>query len=203
MTLLLTFSGISLACAVGLPLALARLYGGRILAGIARVYIDVMRGIPLLLVLFFLYYGLPSAGVELSAFQAGFLGLGLNFGAYMAEVFRAGVQSIDKGQILASKALGMRPTQYMRKVVLPQAFRTIYPALANYLLVMLKDSSLVAVISLQELLLSGQLVVNSTFKAIEVYIVIGAIYLVMTHGLALIMARGERGLRIPGMAGAK
>ena len=132
------------------------------------------------------------------AFVAGVLGLSLNFGAYLAELFRAGIQSVDQGQRQAARSLGMGGILVFYLVVMPQALRNIFPALGNYALVLVKDSSLVAVISVLELMRAGELLASSTFRALEVYTLVGALYLLICFVLSRGFLAAERRLAIPG-----
>lgn len=192
----------AVACAgavmVGLLVCAGRLARNPILVRVTRGYIALLRGTPLLLQLFYIYYALPEVGIVLPAFLAGVIGLSLNFGAYLAELFRAGVQSVNSGQMEAATALGLRRLAVFRLVIAPQALRTILPALGNYALVLMKDSSLVAVLSVLELMRSGELLANATFKALPVYTMVGAIYFLMCFVVARLFERSERLLAIPG-----
>lgn len=191
-----------LAVIIGLFVCICRMSPNRVISKIASGYIDLIRGTPLLLQLFYIYYALPDIGIVLPAFVAGVLGLSLNFGAYLAELFRSGIQSIESGQSDAGQALGLSKWQRMRYVILPQALRNIYPALGNYALVLIKDSSLVAVISVLELMRAGELLASATFETMKVYTLVALIYLVISYVVAKMFARGENALAVPGMWGA-
>jgi len=169
------------------------------LSHLATGYIEIIRGTPLLLQLFYIYYALPDVGIRLPAFSAGVAGLSMNFGAYLAELFRAGIQSVDFGQREAARSLGLRPAQAMRHIVLPQAVRVIFPALGNYALVLVKESSLVAVLSVRELMRAGELLASSTFQTMKIFTLVGAIYLVMSYALSLTFRGVEKKLRLPGL----
>ncbi len=199
MTMALTVVAFVVAIAIALVVCMCRLSGIRALAAPARVYIEVIRGTPLLLQLFYIYYALPDVGIRLPAFEAGVAGLSINFGAYLAELFRAGIQSIDNGQTQAARSLGLRPAQVMRFVVLPQALRVIFPALGNYALVLVKESSLVAVLSVRELMRAGELLASSTFQTMKVFTLVGALYLIVSYALSLTFSQVEKKLRIPGV----
>ncbi|SMG61026.1 amino acid ABC transporter permease [Paraburkholderia susongensis] len=187
-----------LSVALGIVVCLCRISSRPALRSAAKVYIDVIRGTPLLVQLFFIYYGLPELGLVMPGFAAGVLGLVLNFGAYLAELFRGGIQSVDNGQFEASRALGMTAAQRMRVIVMPQALRTIFPALGNYALVLVKDTSLVAVLSVYELMRAGQMLAGATFQALLVYSLVGAIYFVLCSVLSFFFRRAEKTLTIPG-----
>jgi polar amino acid transport system permease protein len=197
-TLGLYFSSGFLAVGLGLVTCYARLSDIGWLRGIAKTYIEIIRGTPLLVQLFFIYYGLAEIGIVMSGFVAGTLGLSLNFGAYLAELFRGGVQSVDSGQHEASRALGLSTLQRLRVIIVPQAARAIFPALGNYALVLIKETSLVAVISVSELMRSGEMLAAATFKSLLVYTLVGAIYFVMCSVIAYSFRRGEAILTVPG-----
>jgi len=197
-TLALSFVSAGGAVLVGLVVCAGKMSRSPLASRPARVYIEIIRGTPLLLQLFYLYYALPEIGVVMPAFLAGVLGLSLNFGAYLAELFRAGVQSVDEGQTQAARALGMRRFLVFRLVVMPQALRNIFPALGNYALVLVKDSSLVAVLSVVELMRAGELLASATFKALLVYTLVGASYFVICFALSRLFVWGEARLAIPG-----
>jgi polar amino acid transport system substrate-binding protein len=195
-TLLVSLLAMSLAVPLGLMVALGRLHGGRIVRGAAHAYVEVFRGTPVLLQLFLLYYGI-AAVVHLSALQAAVIGLGLNYGAYEAEVHRAALGSIPAGQDDAAAALGLSRFQELRLVLLPQALRVALPAMTNDLIALLKDSSLVSVITVVEL------TKQTTITAVDVRswgapgFACAALYLAMSYPLARLAARLERRLGRP------
>jgi His/Glu/Gln/Arg/opine family amino acid ABC transporter permease subunit len=165
---------------------------------VTRAYVDFFRGTPLLVQIFMIYFGLPplvsSVGIQFTFNQwtAGVIALSLNSAAYIAEIVRAGIQSIDFGQREASQSLGLGPVETMRYVIFPQAFRRIIPPLGNEFISLLKDTSLVAVIGFEELFRKGQLVVASSFRSFQVYAAIAIIYLVMTLIASLLLSRLEQ-----------
>lgn len=197
-TLALFAASSVLSVAVGIGVCACRMSGTAWLRNSAKTYIEIVRGTPLLVQLFFIYYGLPELGIVLTGFVAGVLGLTLNFGAYLAELFRGGVQSVDNGQFEAARALGLTRSQRMRAIVIPQALRTIFPALGNYALVLVKDTSLVAVISVYELMRAGEMLAGATFRSLLVYAMVGAIYLVICFVLSSVFRRLEKKLTVPG-----
>ena len=197
MTIALTVWAFVIAVVIGLVVCFCRISRAPVISQVATFYIEVIRGTPLLLQLFYIYYALPDAGIRLPAFEAGVMGLSMNFGAYLAELFRAGIQSIDAGQTQAARSLGMTTAQCMRHVVLPQALRVIFPALGNYALVLVKESSLVAVLSVRELMRAGELLASSTFQTLKVFTLVGAIYLVVSYALSLTFRGVEKRLRLP------
>jgi polar amino acid transport system substrate-binding protein len=196
-TLVVSFLAMALAVPLGLGLALARLYGGKVTSFCAQAYVEAFRGTPVLLQLYILYYGLAPI-VHLSAFAAAILGLGMNYGAYEAEVHRAALQSIPAGQSEAAEALGLSRAQSLRLVLLPQALRTALPAMTNDLIALLKDSSLVSVITVVEL------TKQMTITAVDVrsWAVPGALcallYFLMSYPLARLAARLEAKLAAGG-----
>ncbi len=181
-----------LALVLGLVAAVAGLSRARLPRILAGFYVEVIRGTPLLVQLFIVYYGLPSIGVRLEPFMAGFLTLGAHYGAYLSEVYRAGIYAGDRGQWEAAASIGMSRNMILREIILPQAFKTILPPVGNYFISMLKDSALVATISVTELLRAGQLRVAITFRAMEIYLIIAAIYLAMSYALSLLIRHLER-----------
>lgn len=185
-TLQLTAIATILGLVGGIALGVARLSKLWWLRILARIYIDFFRGTPLLVQLFIIYFGIPallrSIGADFSFNQwsAAVLGLSLNSAAYLAEIVRAGIQSIEVGQKEASESLGLGPTQTMRYVVFPQALRRMIPPLGNEFITLLKDTSLVAVIGYQELFYSGQLIFAANFRPFEILTTVALIYLALT-----------------------
>lgn len=191
-TVQISLVSMALALVLGLLAAVARLSRNRLWRTIAGIYIEVVRGTPLLVQLFIVYYGLPSYGILLDPFTAGFLTLGVHYGAYLSEVYRAGILSVDRGQWEAASSIGMGRGMVLRDIILPQAIRTILPTVGNYFISMLKDSALVATISVTELLRAGQLRVAITFRAMDIYLMVAAIYLAMSYVLSLMIGWLER-----------
>lgn len=195
-TIELTVFAVAFGIVIGLLMSLLRLSKFKPLRFIAATYVDFFRGTPLLAQIYIIYFGLPAIlGFPLNTWVSGVIALSLNSGAYIAEIFRAGIQSIDKGQIEASRSLGMSYGQAMKLVILPQAFKRIIPPLGNEFIAMLKDSSLVSVISLQELMLTGRTIVGATYRPFEVYITIALIYLIMTFSISRLISYMERRLK--------
>lgn len=199
----LTFriSAISIALAVVLALfgALGRLSDSAIANGISGFYISLIRGTPLLVQIYIWYLGLPRLGIVLPAEVAGFLALGVNYGAYMTEIFRAGIQAIGIGQYEAAQALGMSRAQTLRRIVLPQAFRIVIPPIGNEFIAMMKDSSLVSIMAVWELSFRAQKIGRQNFRSLETFMIAAAFYWILTvifqflqGKLEAYMARGER-----------
>ena len=190
-TVLLSVTAISISVVVGLLIALPGLAANRYLRGINRVYVEGMRAIPILVLILWVYYGLPQvAGFTLTAFWAGVIALAVSDSAFEAEIFRAGIQSIDKGQFEAAHSISLNYTDTMRFVILPQAIRRILPALGNQLVYMLKMSSLVSIIGMQELTRKANELVVTEYRPLEIYTVLLLEYLV----LILIVSAGVRWL---------
>ncbi|MBP1743993.1 MAG: amino acid transporter permease [Firmicutes bacterium] len=196
MTVELTVITLVLGTVLGILFALMRLSSNIVLSQISNFYTWIIRGTPMLLQLFFFYYGLPSVGIRLTPFQAAVIGLGLNSGAYMAEIIRGGILSIDKGQFEAAKALGFSYSETMRKIVLPQTFKVIIPPVGNEFITILKDTSLVSTIAMVELMRSAQQMYASTFKPIEIFATAAVLYLVMTTVFTTIFSIYEKKLSV-------
>jgi len=195
MTAQLLVASLSVGLVLGLVLAVGRLSRRLVLRWMATVYIEAMRGIPLLVLLLFVYFGVQGVvgvGWRISEFWAATAAFGLCYGAYLAEVFRAGVESVDVGQTEAARALGLTSGQALRYVVLPQAVRNILPALVNESVALLKDTSLASVIAIPEITQRARLEVARTYDTFEVWGAVGGIYLALTLGLSFVARQLER-----------
>ena len=193
MTIELTQVSLLIAAVLGLLFGLLSVSRTTFLRGISRVYIDIIRGTPLIVQVFFIYFGIPSAlNMRLDAFIAGVIALSLNAGAYTAEIVRGGIQSIDKGQMEAARSLGLPYTMAMRRVVLPQAIKTMIPAIVNQCIITLKDSSLVSVIGLAELTQTGRLIIANNFESLKMWIIIGVMYFIPIMILSKVSSHIER-----------
>ncbi len=199
MTLILTFISLLVGLALGIALSLGRVYGNRIISGICIGYIEVIRGTPLLVQLFILYFGLPSIGIVLSPISAALLGLSLNSGAYQAEYLRGSLQSIPSGQMIAARTLGMNKIQSIQNIILPQALRISIPAWSNELIYLLKYTSIAYIIQVTELTAEGKIIASQTFRFIEIFLIIAIIYLVLTVLFTSIIDRIEKKIKIPGI----
>ena len=201
-TVLLTVCSFSLAVAIGILLALGKLSHVRLLRAFCIAYIEVARGVPALAILFLIYFGLVPLGLVLDAFVAGFVGLGLSAGGYIAEVFRAGIQAIHKGQREAALAVGMTPIMSFRYIILPQAVRVILPPLLNMLIILLKDTSICSLISTPELMLRAKDLAMMSFLPMHLFLLAGVIYFLLAWPMSLVTRRLEahmrRGLRTAG-----
>ena len=190
-TLLLSFTSIFISIAVGLLVALPGLSKNPCLRNFNRVYVEIVRSVPILVLILWVYYGLPPmTGLEINVFWAGVIALALSDSAFQAEIFRAGIQSIDRGQYEASHSISLNYKDTMRFVILPQAIRRILPALGNQLVYMLKMSSLVSVIGMQELTRKANELVVTEYRPLEIYTILVLEYLV----LILVVSAGVRWL---------
>lgn len=190
-TLQLSVIAMVFAVVLGLLIALARLLGAWWLRALAAAYVEVVRDIPLIVQLLVLYFTLPQIGITLSAFMAGVIGLSLNLAAYLSEVFRAAILSIDEGQKEAGVSLGMSRTKIYIRVILPQALKIAIPTVGGYFISLLKDSSLVSFIAVNELLRHGSIIINSTFLSMQVYLMVAMIYFVMSFVASRLVVRIE------------
>ncbi|MCC8953851.1 amino acid ABC transporter permease [Bradyrhizobium sp. Pear77] len=191
LTIVVTIGSLLLSTALGLVWALMRVSGIGILVGLSAALINVIRGIPIIVLLFYIYFVMPDFGIALSALQAAIIGLGIAYSAYQAENFRAGIEAIDKGQIEAAQTIGMGWWLTMRRVVLPQAVRIILPPYGNIMIMMLKDSSQASTITVAELALQGKLIASSTFKNTSVFTLVALMYLTMSIPLILLVRHFE------------
>jgi polar amino acid transport system permease protein len=192
LTIMVTIGSLLLSTVLGLVWALMRVSGIGVLTGFSGGLINVIRGIPIIVLLFYLYFVMPEFGVTLTALQAAILGLGIAYSAYQAENFRAGIEAIDKGQIEAAQAIGMSWWQTMRRVVLPQAVKIVLPPYGNVMIMMLKDSSQASTITVAELALQGKLIASSTFKNTSVFTLVALMYLTMSIPLILLVRHFEK-----------
>ncbi|UQZ81528.1 Arginine transport system permease protein ArtQ [Paenibacillus konkukensis] len=204
-TLLLSLFTVIIGVVLGVILALMRLSRIAPLKMIATAYVEFIRGTPLLVQLFLFYYGLPQLGIEFPEvpalgtafpeFLAGVVALSVNSAAYVAETFRAGIQAIDKGQMEAARSLGMPHSMAMRHIILPQAIRNVLPALGNEFIVIIKESSIVSVIGISELMYNADTVRGNSFRAFEPLIIVAIIYFVITFTLSKVLGIAERRMR--------
>ena len=201
-TLLLTFVSIVFGFILGVLLALGKVYGNKIISGICIGYIEIIRGTPLLVQLFILYYGLPTVGISLSPINAALLGLSLNSGAYQAEYLRGSIQAISSGQMVAARSLGMTKIQSIKNIVLPQALRISIPAWSNELIYLLKYTSIAYIISVEELTAEGKFIAAVTYRYLEIFAMIAIIYLLLTIVFTEIIDKIDKRLSIPGIGAA-
>lgn len=202
-TMLLTLLSLVFAFIIGLIFGLMNVSKSKILNFIGTVYVDAIRGVPLIVLAFFIYFGIPAAAkaagitsFKLSALAAGTIALSMNAGAYMAEIFRAGIQSVDRGQMEAARSLGLGYGKAMQKVILPQAIRTMVPSIINQFIISLKDTSILSVIGFPELTKAGNIILGNTFKALQVWGIIAIMYMIVITILSKVAKRVERRLYI-------
>jgi cystine transport system permease protein len=190
-TIPLTLLSFALGLALGLVTAVARLFGPAPISALARFYVWIIRGTPLLVQLFVIFYGLPSIGVLLDAFPAALIGFTLNVGAYTSEIIRAAISSVPKGQWEAAYSTGMNWQQAMRRTIVPQAARVSVPPLSNSFISLVKDTSLAAAITVPELFQAAQRIVATTYEPLILYIQAALIYLVLSSVLSALQSRLE------------
>ncbi len=194
-TILVSVLSIILATVLAIVGALGRLSTNPVIYAVATLYVSIVRGTPLLVQIFFAYYALPQAGIVLDPIPTGVMALGFNYGAYMTEIFRAGIQAVPQGQREAAEALGMREAHVFRRIVLPQAIRIVIPAIGNEFIAMIKDSSLVSIITVQELLWRAQNIGRAEFQTIPAILIAALAYWGLTIIFSLFQDRLERRLR--------
>lgn len=193
MTVILTVVSIFFALVLGVIFGLARVSRSIWLRAIGTTFVDVFRGTPLLVQAFFIYFGIPATlGFQMSAVTAGIITLSLNAGAYMTEIVRGGIQSVDKGQMEASRSLGIGYLPTMRKVILPQAIRTMVPSYINQFVITLKDTSILSVLGIAELTQTGRIIIAGNYKAFEMWLIVGIIYFIVIMALTKLSDRLER-----------
>lgn len=197
-SLQLSVGALLLGLAVGLPLSLIKTYGKGISRALAVGYIEIIRGTPMVVQLFIVYFGLPDIGIRLDRITAAILALGINSSAYQAEYFRGALLSIDSGQMMAAKALGMTQNQAIAHVILPQALRLVLPPWSNELIYMVKYTSVAFLIAVPELMARGKMIIGRTFLPLETLFWVGVIYVVVLSLLARIVDLVEKRYAIPG-----
>lgn len=197
-TVPLTLLSFALGLSLGFAVALVRLFGPRPLVPVVRFYVWLIRGTPLLVQLFLIFYGLPSIGVTLDAFPAALIGFTLSVGAYTSEIVRAVIEAVPRGQWEASLAIGMTGPQTMRRTILPQAARIAVPPLSNTFISLVKDTSLAAAITVPEMFQAAQRIVATTYEPLILYVEVALLYLVFSSGLSTLQAWLERRLDRPG-----
>lgn len=191
-TIIIAAFSVLFGVVLGTLLSLMKQSKIRILKNVSSAYIEFVRGTPLLVQLFIVYYGLP---INLSAIPAGVVALSLNSGAYVAEIIRAGIEAVDKGQMEAARSLGMSHVQSMRYIILPQALRNILPVLGNEFITIIKESSIVSVIGVPEIMYNAETIRGNTFKPFEPLVVAAVIYFILTFSLSKLVGYVERRLK--------
>ncbi|WP_226567339.1 amino acid ABC transporter permease [Bacillus stratosphericus] len=192
-TLYIFIVAIILGFIIGLIVALFRLSPFKIINVIALIFVNAIRGTPFIVQLFFIYFGLNTLEfISLDRVPAGIITVAINAGAYFSEIIRAGIQSIDKGQTEAARSLGFTGGQNMRFIVLPQAFRRMLPAITNQAIISLKDTSLLSIIGIADIMQRGQVQASATFDPLNVWLIVGVIYFVIIYLLSLLASYAER-----------
>lgn len=208
-TVLLALIAVVIGAALGLLLAICRISKSRILRFVSTAYVEFVRGTPLLVQLFIIYYGLQAVGIRFpdipvitaildinfSDFMSGVITMGLNSGAYVCEIFRSGIQSVDKGQMEAGRSLGLSYGQTLQKIIVPQAIRNVLPALGNEFVVVIKESSIVSIIGIADLMYKANTVRGNTFQPFEPLLVAALVYFLLTFTLSKLLAYIEKRMR--------
>ncbi|CAG2134668.1 Glutamine transport system permease protein GlnP [Cupriavidus yeoncheonensis] len=199
-TVEVTACALVLGCIMGLLVGIGRLDPKRrVIYGLCTAYVTFIRGTPLLVQLFLLFFGLPQFDILLPAFVCGVIGLGIYSGAYVSEIVRGAIQSVDKGQMEAARSIGMSAGQAMRAVILPQAIVRMIPPLGNEFIALIKNSALVSLLTIADLMHEGQKIISVSYRSLEVYLAIALVYLILTSAAGLILQRAEQRLRMGGM----
>lgn len=198
-TILLTGLSLIFAMIIGMIFGLMNVGHNRVLNLIGTIYVDAVRGVPLIVLAYFIYFGIPAGiqsigitGFRMNALQAGTIALSMNCGAYMAEIIRAGIQSVDRGQMEAGRSLGLSYSAGMALIVVPQAIRTMIPSIINQFIITLKDSSILSVIGFPELVNVGKTIMGNTMKCLETWAIVGLMYMVVIITLSKVSKKIER-----------
>lgn len=193
-TLLLAVLGVFFGFVLGIIVSLLRMSKWIVLRFIATAWVEFLRGTPMLVQLFLIHYGLPEFGLEFTPIQSGAITLTINSSAYLAEIFRAGIQGVDRGQVEAARSLGMKQGMTMRHIVLPQAIKSVLPAIGNEFITIIKESSIVSMIGVADLLFQARTITTITYEGLTPLIVIAVMYFVLTFTLSKLLGRVERRL---------
>ncbi len=195
MTVKVAIGALVVALILGLVIALLRRSHWRIIRFLAAAYVEIMRGTPALAQLFIIYFGLPDLGLHPTPVMAAIAGLGLNGAAYLAEIYRAGIEAIHKGQLEAALSLGLTPRHAMQYIILPQALRIMIPPITNFSIVLIKDTALVSVVAAPEIMFFARNLVTETLQSMQVYLLAGLLYLCMTIPMSRLVAMLEKSRR--------
>ena len=199
-TVEVTVGAIVLGCILGLLIGLARLDPRRrVIYALGTAYVSFIRGTPLLVQLFIWFFGLPHFGINLPAFLCGVLGMGVYSGAYVSEIVRGAIQSIDRGQMEAARSLGMPYSMAMRQIVVPQAIVRMIPPLGNEFVALIKNSSLVSLLTIADVMHEGQKIISVSYRSLEVYLAVALVYFVLTNLTGLALRVAERRLGVGGL----
>ncbi|MBX4260956.1 amino acid ABC transporter permease [Clostridium estertheticum] len=196
-TLQITIISLVIATILGLSFGMLAISRNKVLKFVATAYVDIFRGTPLIVQAFFIYFGLPAGlDIKIPPFVAGVLCISLNAGAYMVEIFRAGIMAVDKGQMEAARSLGLPYGKTMKLVILPQAISNMIPAIINQFIISLKDTSLLSVIGIRELTQSGEIIIAANFRSLETWSFVAIFYFVVIMALTYTARSVERRLKI-------
>jgi polar amino acid transport system permease protein len=199
-TIEITLGAIILGCLIGLVIGLGRLDPSRrVVFGLCTAYVSFIRGTPLLVQLFIWFFGLPHFGLNFPAFFCGIVGMGIYSGAYVSEIVRGAIQSIERGQMEAARSLGMPYRMAMREIVVPQALVRMIPPLGNEFIALIKNSSLVSLLTIADLMHEGQKIISTSYRSLEVYLAIALVYFVLTNLTGLGLRLVERRLSARGL----
>lgn len=197
MTLFITVIAMLIALVIGSIIGFFSISKNKVLKTISRWFVDIIRGTPLLVQAFFIFFGIPSVlNFKINAVVAGIVAVSLNAGAYMSEIFRGGILSIDKGQMEAARSLGVSYKTAMLKIVFPQAVKVMIPSIVNQFIISLKDTSILSVIGIQELTNTGQIIIGATFKAFQIWLIVAIMYFVIIKLLSILSRKIERYVKI-------
>jgi len=202
-TLELTAICISSGFIIGLALSLGRVYGNKLVYGVTTTFVELVRGTPLLVQLFIIYYGLPDVGILLNPLLAAGIALGINTSAYQAEYFRGAIQSVSAGQMTAARSIGMTRFGAIKSIILPQALRLAIPSWSNELIYMLKYTSLAFTVGAPELMAKAKIIAARNFRYLEVFIIVAFIYIIIVTGFTKVLDIVEERVKIPGLESGK
>lgn len=202
-TLELTAICITSGFIIGLAVSLGRVYGNKLVYGITTTFVEMVRGTPLLVQLFIIYYGLPDVGILLNPLLAAGIALGINTSAYQAEYFRGAIQSVSSGQMTAARSIGMSRIGAIKSVILPQALRLAIPSWSNELIYMLKYTSLAFTVGAPELMAKAKIIAARNFRYLEVFIIVAFIYIIIVTGFTKVLDVVEEKVKIPGLESGK
>ncbi|GEC89236.1 ectoine/hydroxyectoine ABC transporter permease subunit EhuD [Brevibacillus brevis] len=191
-TIVVTLAGFVLAMVGGLVLAFGRRSKRRVLSWSSAAFIEFVRSTPLLVQLYFLFYGLPAIGISLGPLTSGVLGLGIHYSCYLSEVYRSGIDAVPRGQWEAARALNFSIGQTWLRIILPQAIRPVVPVLGNYLIVMFKETPILSAITLVEMLATAKIIGAESFRYLEAFTVVGLLFLVLSYGSSLLIKKWEQ-----------
>lgn len=196
-TLLIAIAGILIGFFIGIVVGLGRVTKNKFLFSLSTLYVEIIRGTPIMVQALYIYFALPMIlGIKIDPLVAGITTIAINAGAYIAEIVRGAIEGVDKGQVEAGRSLGLNKFQTLHKIIWPQAFRRMIPALGNQFIISLKDTSLLTVIGVGELTRQGTIVVSSNFRAVEVYTAVAILYLLLTLTISLGLRLVERRLHV-------